>query len=112
MRGRLPLADEIAAIGPLKNRTKKRKSVSEHEGDSFVDSRSSRKILKIAQDLAEDEGKAASEDFLTSNPVFEIESRILNAENEDPWDDQESKVWEDEEYEGIAEAVSAHLPGP
>ena len=105
-RGRVPLADELATIGPLKNRSKKRKPVSENEGDSYVDSRSSRKILKIAQDLAEDEEKVASNHLSKSNPLFEIESRRLEAEHEDSWDDDETRTWEDEDFGDIAEVVS------
>ena len=109
MRGRIPLADEISSIGPLKNRTKKRKLVVENEGNSYVDPRSSRKILKIAQDLVDDEEQAVNKGLRNFNPAFKIESRILDVENEDPGDDGEPEAWEDEDDEWVAELVSTSL---
>ena len=109
--GRVPLADEISAIGLLKNRSKKRKPVVENESDNYVDSRSSRKILKIAQDLAEEEEKATDKIRLIPNSAFTIESRFLDTENDEPEDDEDAEVWEDEDHEEIAEVVSTLLLG-
>ena len=73
----LPLADDLAATGPLHTKPKKRKVRLEDEDNidsQFTDSRSSRKILKIGQDLQDeerDEEKAA-----LPNPAFGFESRF------------------------------------
>lgn len=96
-----PLSEDIVAIGPLRERSKKRKSKSEEEDDRYVDSRSSRKILKIGQALADevDEGSRTKE----PNPAFTFESRF--ADEDEPaevgqLDDEEA--WGDEE-EGVIE---------
>lgn len=110
-RGRVPLADEIATAGPLKNRTKKRKSTTDSEAYSYVDSKSSRKILKIAQDLADDEEQAAQASVLLPNPAFNIESRVLDVEDEDFEEEgEESELWGDEDHGVGPEIVCVSPP--
>ena len=106
-RGRVPLADEIAAVGPLKNRSKKRKTLTDDEAHTYVDSKSSRKILKIAQDLADDEEQAARENQGLSSTAFQIESRLSNVENEElDEEDEDPEAWGDEDNEVDGEPVS------
>ena len=107
-RGRVPLADEIESIGPLKNRAKKRKSVVENEGNTYLDTKSSRKILRIGQDLADEEAEAANQDAHASNTAFNLDSRHLDVENEDPEDEEVHEAWEDEDSEGFPEVVRKH----
>ena len=108
VNGRVPLAEEISAIGPLKNRTKKRKSTTEYEGDSHVDPRSSRKILRIAQDLVDEEQHTANDGASLPNTAFEIDSRVLDVENKDLEEDEAPEAWGDEDHEDIEEVVSIH----
>lgn len=109
-RGRVPLADEIAAVGPLKNRTKKRKPTIDNEADNYVDSRSSRKILKIAQDLADDEDRAAKEGISLPSTAFDIESRTLDVENADLGEEGEgSDGWGEEDNEAVEDDVSVSI---
>lgn len=111
-RGRVPLADEIAAVGPLKNRSKKRKTLTDDEAHTYVDSKSSRKILKIAQDLADDEEQAAKENNVLSSAAFQIDSRSLNVENEDlDEQDGDAEAWGDEDDEVGGEPVSVYALG-
>ena len=107
-RGRVPLADEIAATGPLRIKAKKRKSIAENEGVGYVDPRASRKILKLGQDLADDDGQSISERTAVPNPAFDIGSRVLEAENE-PEEDEGPEVWGDEDNEGIEVMVNVEV---
>ncbi len=108
-RGRVPLADEISSIGPLKNRIKKRKSVAESEDYTYLDTKSSRKILRIAQDLADDEAKNATHDVPIKNSAFGLNSRLLDTGSDDPEDDEAPEAWEDEGSEGFQGVVSIYL---
>lgn len=98
-RGRAPLADEIAATGPLRTKSKKRKlTTNTEEEDGFVDTKASRKILKISQDLiAED---ASDLQTATSKAAFSFESRpgredvALSDEEDEPeaWGDTDEEL--------------------
>jgi essential nuclear protein 1 len=93
----------------LRTNSKKRKAKREDDGDHFVDSRSSRKILKIGQELAE-EDQLASKPALPST-AFTFESRIDNVsdlEDEQKWGDEEA--WGDVD-EAVEETVSSAAPG-
>ncbi|KAL8948763.1 MAG: hypothetical protein Q9222_005074 [Ikaeria aurantiellina] len=98
-----PLSEDIISTGPLREKSRKRKVKPEDEDDRFVDSRSSRKILKIGQDLAdeihEETGPKAQ------NPAFTFESRFGD-ENVSPREDQgdDEEAWGDEEEDYMAEA--------
>lgn len=88
MKRHNPLAQDIETSGGrlrTKSVTGKRKSRSDEEnrGDGYIDARSSKKILAIAQDLADED---AEERKVNSNPkprkdAFEFDSRF--AENDD-----------------------------
>ena len=101
----VPLEDDILKTGILKSKSNKRKSRTETE-DGYVDSRSSRKILKIGQDLADEEQqeRVAS----APNPAFAFESRFdegdASEEGDTRFDDEEA--WGDEEEEVVEEVVS------
>ena len=96
-----PLSDDIVATGPLREKTKKRKIRPEDAEEKFVDSGSSRKILKIGQDLLEEEQE---ENAATApNPAFTFESRFgdesepeedATIDNEEAWGDEEEIVEE------------------
>ena len=90
-----PLSEDLAATGLLRTKAKKRKAGREDDaGDGFVDARASRKILKIGQELVEEE-KEASKDTHPST-AFTFESRFngdndteeLRFEDEDEWGDE------------------------
>lgn len=106
---RAPLEEDILKTGPLKNKSKKRKTRPENDNDGYVDSRSSRKILKIGQDLAEEEEK---ENKATApNPAFTFESRFGgDDESEDGaprHDDDDDEAWGDEGDDVVEEIVCA-----
>ena len=99
-----PLEEDLVATGPLRARTKKRKARPEEDGGGYVDSRSSRKILKIGQDL-EDEVHQETV-ALEPNPAFTFESRfggISEPEEDDVRYDDEA--WGDDEDDTIEDVV-------
>lgn len=102
-RGRVPLADEIAATGPLRNRPVKRKSSTREDEDDFVETKASRKILKISQDLVTEDHEDTKPAI--SNPAFSIESGRGFEDDVHSDDGSDSEAWGDVEEE-VEQAVS------
>ncbi|KAI9681538.1 MAG: snoRNA-binding rRNA-processing protein [Caeruleum heppii] len=98
-----PLSDDLVATGPLRTKSGKRKARREEDAEeSFVDSKASRKILKIGQDLADED--LLSNRIEAVNPAFAFESRFeddLIQEEEVQYDDDEA--WGDAEEEIVEE---------
>ena len=101
-----PLEDDITSSGgPLRTKsiTGKRKSRSDEDGpnkvsDGYVDARSSRKILAIAQDLADEdaaESRAKAKAVDASPGAFGFDSRF--GEDEQDKDDAETQTRQEEE---------------
>lgn len=96
-----PLAEDLVAAGNLRVKSNKRKANAEDVEDRFVDSRSSRKILKIGQELVDEDQKENAP--ITPNPAFTFESRFGAesqsdedaAVDEDGWGDEEDEVIEE-----------------
>lgn len=66
-----------------------------------MDSKASRKILKIAQDLADEDGEEGDK-VQKPNPAFEFESRFeVEDDDENVYGDEEAWGEEDEEVEEI-----------
>lgn len=93
--------------GLLSIKSKKRKARREDENDGFVDSKSSRKILRIGQELAEEDQTYPS---VVSSSAFALESRFpgLPGSQEEPLSDPDldQEAWGDEEEE-VEELVRA-----
>lgn len=101
-----PLSDDLVATGPLRTKSNKRKARRDDDdgGDGFVDSRASRKILKIGQDLAEEEQKEL--EIAPPSTAFTFESRFDQASGSDGDGQlQEEDAWDDESDDIIEEAV-------
>ncbi|EXJ90937.1 hypothetical protein A1O1_04044 [Capronia coronata CBS 617.96] len=108
-----PLEHDIATSGGrlrTKSITGKRKSRSDENarGDGYIDARSSRKILAIAQDLAEEEAedrRAAVAQPSSSDAAFGFDSRFADERDDDDeeggvrneYDDEEEWMAEEEE---------------
>ncbi|KIV84842.1 hypothetical protein PV11_00596 [Exophiala sideris] len=116
MRRHNPLEDDITTAGGrlrTKSVTGKRKSRSDEtaQGDGYIDAKSSRKILAMAQDLEEEDDQdrqaAAAKLVSPSNPAFGVDFRFTgDAEDEEGgagphYNDEEE--WEAEEEEVVAE---------
>ena len=104
-RRHAPLEQDLTATIPLRARSKKRKARPEVDDREYVDSRSSRKILRIGQDLVDEE----NQENLSSapNPAFTFESR-LGAESgseEGAAGDSEEEAWVDEANDVVEEVV-------
>lgn len=118
-----PLEDDItAASGRLRTKsiTGKRKSRSDEDrpeksGDGFIDARSSRKILAIAQDLAdEDESdrRAKAKSIPAPSTAFDFDSRFVDEEEEvtqDHTNDDDAWLPEEEEAGNLDDVAPEDL---
>lgn len=87
-----PLEDDLTATGGvLKNKAGKRKSRTEDE-EAFADSKASRKILRMGQELADED--AEHNQAAAPNPAFDFESRFDIEDDEQP--DVEYEEWDEE----------------
>jgi essential nuclear protein 1 len=91
-----PLEDDLLATGVLRTKSAKRKSRHEEDNDEkFVDSKSSRKILRIGQELAaEDEEE---QNVNKPNIAFDFESRFAEEDLSDEGAFEDQEEWGDEE---------------
>lgn len=99
-----PLSEDIGATGPLRSKSAKRKA--KHLGDEdgkYVDSRSTRKILKIGQDLLENDKEES--DVFPSNRAFSFESRF-GQDDRQHFQEKDDEDWGDEEVDEIEDVVS------
>ena len=94
-----PLDEDLTATENLKVKGEKRKSRHQDEGDQFVDSKASRKILRMGQELAADDEEEENA-VKTTNTAFDFESRLDDAQDEEPAN-EEYEEWGDEEVEEI-----------
>lgn len=104
-----PLSEEYMPSNPLKQKApKKRKSPANGEAeDHYVDSKASQRILKIGQDLA-DEEEAENEALRPKapNPAFDFESRFpreVESDDEGLPTAEDDEAWGDEEDEEVEE---------
>ena len=92
-----PLEHDLTATGILKSKSGKRKSRHEDEEEKFVDSKASRKILRIAQELADDdESQQNIQQGEKINAAFDLSSRFETSDVEEQYDD-DGEVWGDED---------------
>ena len=100
-RHQRPLEQDLIATGPLRSTPKKRKARrGDDEDEHYVDSKSSRKILKIGRDLQDEEDQALSKSK-ASDEAFTFKSRPTQTVDRPEDEDQPEEVWEDEEGDGI-----------
>ncbi|PNS17596.1 hypothetical protein CAC42_2991 [Sphaceloma murrayae] len=98
-----PLSEDYQPKYSEKSRApKRRKSNPEGEDEGFVGSKASRKILKIGQDLAdEEEEELRSQQYALPNKAFDFESRLISEDEEEkqdePGDYDDIEGWEDED---------------
>ena len=104
-----PLGEEYSPGANLKQKAGKKREQSqsaEHEQDGFVDSKSSRHILSLGQDLAAEDEAANRAVNPTTNSAFTFESRfpddVVSDEQEEPGEYDDEEAWgSDEEVEEI-----------
>jgi len=111
-----PLTEEYVPSHPFKQKSAKRKKLSKEDRDEehFIDSKASRKILKIGQELADEDQEEANARRNAQrplvNPAFAFDSRFGEDEVEEDelgeYDDDEA--WGDEE-EIVEEVVSLSI---
>ena len=112
-----PLSEDLNATGLLREKLKKRKALPSHEREnSFIDSRSSRKILKISQDLVDEEHfestKSLPKTAFTPGSRFEEPNDSDNESHQ-----QEEDMWgDDDDDEPVDDVVRSfqheilHIP--
>lgn len=101
------LEKDILATGLLRTKSGKRKARPEDVAENFVDSRSSRKILKIGQDLA-DEEREETLPFSEANTAFTLGSRLDDESAEEDKDArQHGDDWLDNDEVVIEENASS-----
>ncbi|KAK2760031.1 snoRNA-binding rRNA-processing protein [Arachnomyces sp. PD_36] len=106
-----PLADDVLGAGHLRTKSSKRKSRGdEDDTDPYIDAKSSRKILQISQNLADedaDERQArAAANAVKPNTAFDFESRFGFREDEDGVDAEDydnEEQWGDDDDEVVEE---------
>ena len=104
-----PLEQDLTATAPLRARSKKRKARPEVEDQEYIDSRSSRKILRIGQDLVDEEHQENL--ALAPNPAFTFESRFgaESSSEEGAARNSDEEAWVDEADEVVEEVVCRRL---
>ena len=101
-----PLVEEYAPSGPVKQKAgKKRKAGDTDDADPTVDSRASRQILRIGQDLVNEAD--AEEEKSRPNPAFAFESREDDGVSDEAFaGDDDEEAWGDEDDEGVVDVCS------
>lgn len=104
-----PLSDDIIATGTLKAKSHKRKARQDNvQEDGYVDSKSSRKILRIGQQLVDEEQDARGRNG--QNSAFTFESRVDIEDNVDEdYHVEDEDAWGDEDENTSPEAVRSTL---
>ena len=95
-----PLAEDIDSIGHLRTKsTGKRKLRDGESGDGYVDAASSRKILHLAQDLADEDASLQKQNDALPKPnvAFDFSSREIEPEADGSRTNNEDETqWQDE----------------
>lgn len=97
-----PLEDDYLATGPLRSKAPKRKSKGDGEddergnGENYVDSKASRKILSLGRELAEENDVAPPRPPIESN-AFGYDSRFGDDDDADAEGAFEDEVWGDDD---------------
>ena len=100
-----PLSDDIVATGTLKAKSHKRKAKQEDgQEDGYIDSKSSRKILRIGQKLVDEEQEAGGRNVSDTALTFESRLNVEDSIEEDYHIDEED-AWGEEDEDISGEAV-------
>lgn len=106
-----PLSEEYAPTAPLKQKAaKKRRANKEGQEENYVDTKASRRILQIGQELVdEDESEHAK---AQPNPAFDFTSRFGGQDDSDDGKgafDEDEEAWGYEEEEEAGEDLVSEL---
>lgn len=110
-----PLEDDVVSTGLLRNKNggkrRSKGSGADDEGDNFVDAKSSKNILRIGRELAEEEDAEKLETQAPPQTVdnfgydnrfddeAETEDKLYGAEEEGAWGDEDDEVVEEVEVD-------------
>jgi len=101
-----PLESDIIATGPLKAKSAKRKSRHEENGEKFVDSKSSQNILRIGQELADEDAEENAAQNPVVNSAFDFESRFEDEDEDEEEPSGDLEAWGDEDDDIEEEMVA------
>jgi len=107
-----PLSEEYAPTAPLRQKAqKKRRSAKEGEEENYVDTKASRRILQIGQELVDED--ASERQAGQPNPAFDFTSRFGADDESDDGKafEDDDEAWGDEEEQVVEELVSGSEPG-
>ncbi|KAL8889791.1 MAG: hypothetical protein Q9215_002979 [Flavoplaca cf. flavocitrina] len=113
------LSDDLVATGSLKEKSKKRKTKPEEDEQRYVDDKSSRKILKIGQDLVNEVHHESR--TTVPNSAFTFGSRLSNdngslleeLENDDEaWGDDDSAAEEQDVDPNDSDLFNKYMQQP
>lgn len=113
------LSDDLVATGSLKEKSKKRKTKPEEDEQRYVDDKSSRKILKIGQDLVNEVHHESR--TTVPNSAFTFGSRFSNdngslleeLENDDEaWGDDDSAAEEQDVDPNDSDLFNKYMQQP
>ncbi|KAI9811708.1 MAG: snoRNA-binding rRNA-processing protein [Thelocarpon impressellum] len=90
-----PLSDDLVANSLPRTKPGKRKTQQHDDQEGYVDSKSSRRILRIGQDLAEEDERARR--TLPTHDAFAFESRFGEDEEAEAYDDDDDETWGEED---------------
>ncbi|KAF2403240.1 Bystin-domain-containing protein [Trichodelitschia bisporula] len=99
-----PLADEYSPAVQFKQKApKKRKSRQDEETEEHViNTKASRKILRIGQDLADEDAEEQNAKYVpTHNPAFDFQDRLGEAQDDEEEAEEEAEEWGDEEIQEV-----------
>ncbi|RKF80126.1 Uncharacterized protein C13G1.09 [Golovinomyces cichoracearum] len=99
-----PLEADLTANNFPKVRPTKPQLDSRHEAQNYVDSKASRRILLMGQDLMDEDSQ---ESLNTVKSVFDLESRMIEEYSED--NEIEYEEWGDDEDKEVQEAEVADI---
>jgi len=98
---RHPLAEDYAPTSPYKTKApKKRKSTTidpDAAPDTLVETKASRKILALGQDLADEAEKERQAKYVSSNNAFSFDPRANFDQSDDSDDQDQGQTYDDEE---------------
>lgn len=100
-----PLAEEYSPVQSYKQKTPKKRSRRDEDGENdVIGTKASRKILRIGQELAdEDESERQARYVTTQNPAFAFDSRFEGDVQSE--EEEDAGQWEDEEPFGSEDDV-------
>ena len=100
-KGRNPLEEAYAPSQPIKQKAGKKRKIKETDGpDNVIDSKASRRILQIGQELVDED--AAERKKARPDPAFDFGARLAGQIGQEDEDEDEEETFGDDNDEAWA----------